>query len=325
MPILLRDLKWRGSAVMADSDATTNIGGALDMTKKPQFADLSGSVQVVSDSAADTAVLCTITYLDAGGTLLSESKTVNGLTPVTFSATIERLMKAVLSGSGATGNIALELQTADRSGTVTSGDADSVTLDGGASAANQAYRQYVLRILSGPASGTIREIIDYNGTSKKALVGQAMAAPASGTSTYRVSRGMYFDLTPTGVVEIRRLAFNAAADVPGGTNREYYDKIFVRNMHATLTGTVAKVGEAGDTTGVMTFGLAAAKNDTGDNGPNNRQIAPAGVTFDNADKNIPGTTLEAGSAIGVWTKYALPAGAAAVKGTWSPKVQLTTT
>jgi len=76
-----------------------------------------------------------------------------------------------------------------------------------------------------------------------------------------------------------------------------------------LTLTAAQVIEQADPSGKVAFGLPATKNDTGGNGTgNNRQVIPSSITFDSTTKNVPGTTLEAASAIGLWLELSLAAG-----------------
>lgn len=96
-----------------------------------------------------------------------------------------------------------------------------------------------------------------------------------------------------------------------------YEKVFFRNSHATLTLNSAKVTLTGDPAGKIRIGLASAKNDNGQ--VTNRKTAPAGVTFvdDNVALDVPGNTLEAGSAIGVWVNQTLNAGDAPVRSTYT--------
>jgi len=119
---------------------------------------------------------------------------------------------------------------------------------------------------------------------------------------------------------VRRICYGAAADVPGGSARNVYDKIFYKNCHATLSLNAATIAETADPSGLLTFALEAALGGTTTNGGgNNRFVAPAGLTFDSTTKNVANSQiLTAGSAQAVWVKLALAAGAAGSNTTWAP-------
>lgn len=325
MSILIRDLKLYGSASMPDDDTPVDIGGAIDTSKKPAFSDVNGTVQAVSDSAADTTQTLTITYRDSTGTIQTEAQTLTGKTPVMYAATMERLLKGVLSVAAASGNVALEAQSAERSNTAQGGDADSVTLDSGANGSDDYYNGMIIRLTAGPASGDVREIVDYEGTAKKAWVSAALSGtPTSGTD-FRIAKGFFFDLTPATVTEVRRLFYDAAADPPGGSDFKYYDKVFAKNVHGSLTLNAAMVKESADPSTLVAFGVAAAKDDTGGNGGgNNRKVAPGAITFNSSDKAVPTGSLAAGETIGVWLELTLDAGAAAQKTTYTLRLTGTT-
>jgi len=153
------------------------------------------------------------------------------------------------------------------------------------------------------------------------------------TTTFDVFKGMFFDKTPNEILNIVRVDYDSSADVApisGGSDRDYYVKIFFEHTDASASGlsaTSCVVREAADPTGLITFGLDAAINASTDNGAFNRQVAPGGITFDNSDKNVPGgtPTLAPGDRIGVWVKLHRTAGAAAIKTTWTPQFRFQTT
>jgi len=122
------------------------------------------------------------------------------------------------------------------------------------------------------------------------------------------------------VLEIRRPFYDAAADASGGSTRTYYDKIFFKNNHGTLTLTSAVIIEQADPQTVVAFMLPATLDDTGDNGASNRQTAPAG-TFDSANKNVANSqNLTAGAAQGCWLELTLTAGLGAQNTTVTMRV-----
>lgn len=108
MSIIASELIAYGSASMPDDDTPQNIGGAIDTSIRIAFTDLTvaGLVEVVSSNAGDTTQTVTVYGRNAAGELISEVKTLNGTTPVDFTSTFERLLKAVINASH-TGTVTL--------------------------------------------------------------------------------------------------------------------------------------------------------------------------------------------------------------------------
>jgi len=150
MSIAQSDIILYGSAVMPDDGVPTEIGGAIDITRKMTFVDLStpGGIELVSSSASDITQTVTVTFRDTAGILASEVKTVSGLTPVAYVATVDRLLKALKSAT-TVGDLAIMASTAERTGTAQGGAADSITLDAGASAVDDFFTGMVIRLTSG--------------------------------------------------------------------------------------------------------------------------------------------------------------------------------
>lgn len=163
-----------------------------------------------------------------------------------------------------------------------------------------------------------------------------VSAAHSGTITVRKATG---DTTivaiETGVLTIRRPFYNVSADVSGGSTRDFYEKVFVKNNNGTnaLLGATFKDG-GGDTNNYITFAVEDAVDDTGTS--TNRRTSPAvgdigAAGFSAADKTLQSQTdagtadLAAGSAVGIWLKMSLPAGAAAGKDTYTLTVEGSTT
>ena len=97
MAVVDIDIVFHGAAVMPDSDTPTQIGGAIDATRKVVFTDISpdGPVEVVSDGA-DTRTM-TLHYVKDDGTITSEAKTLNGTTAVIFTDTIKTILKVLIT------------------------------------------------------------------------------------------------------------------------------------------------------------------------------------------------------------------------------------
>lgn len=185
------------------------------------------------------------------------------------------------------------------------------------------------------SAGTIvSDILSLNGTAVivgvvafERIMKIVVSAAHTGTvtvsdSTGGGSMGNTIVAIETGVLTIRVPFYNVAADATGGSSRDFYEKVFLKNNHGTLSLLTAMIKENADPTGNITFDLEDAVND-------NNSIAsrlntpPTGMqgTFTSADKTVPGTDLAAGSAIGVWLKLTLAAGSAATKSTWTMRAE----
>lgn len=110
MPILSSELKKYGALSRPEDDASAS-GGGIDASCVLDVTQLAANDQLraVSDNAADTMNL-TITGRDATGAIVTETKALNGTTPVTFATTFERFLKATLSAAPA-GNVTIERNT----------------------------------------------------------------------------------------------------------------------------------------------------------------------------------------------------------------------
>ena len=117
----------------------------------------------------------------------------------------------------------------------------------------------------------------------------------------------------SGVLQVRRPFYGAAAEPAAGAQRKYYEKVFFRNNHATLSLTNAQILEQLDASGLVAFDLESTLGGTDTNGGgNNRQVAPGGYTFNSAAKNVANAQNHTAlAAQGVWLELTLAAGAAA--------------
>lgn len=133
-----------------------------------------------------------------------------------------------------------------------------------------------------------------------------------------VGGSTWFIMEP-GITKVRVPFYNASSDVAGGSTKDYYEKIFVKNTNGTLALTDATISEFADPSTFVTFGIAGALNDTGTAA--NRRTAPAGVTFSSTSKSVSGGNLLENSAQGVWLNLTLPAGASASKTSYTLRTQ----
>lgn len=344
MSVLESDLYFYGSANMPDGDGTTT-GGALDTTKLIFFNDISpaGTIDYVSSSASDTAAIITISGRDSTGVIQTEAKTLNGTTPVTGSQSFERLLKGVVSGTTAVGDIAaishtavISAHTAQAGSAASGATAASITLQAGDGASVSVGQ--IIRITNNSPAGVnnqLRRIIRISGD--VVYVNRAWGTVPSSATTYSVYEGMLFDLSPNQVTQIRRPFYNAAADVPGGSNRTYYEKIFAVNNNTSTALTVVVISKQVDpSSGTLQFALTNSLNDTGTVA--NRQTAPvSGITsFSSGSspqtinvpspQNLPsGAAPNAAGAQGMWLSLALTAGLAAAKTSFDIRVTGQTT
>lgn len=236
MPITNADIVAYASANMPEDLNASNIGGAIDTTTKVVFTDIdvTGTVEMLSSAAGDTTQNVTIYYRDATGEVKSESKQLNGTGVVSFTGSVERIMKIVVDAA--------------HTGTI-----------------------------------TVRK-----------------ASDAGDLATLE-----------SGVLAVRRLFYNIAAAPAGGAERKFYEKIFMKNNHGTLTLVTAEIYEDTDPVSIA-FAVESSLDGSDTNGAsNNRMVAPDGYTFDSADKSVAnGGNHSAGAAQGIWLEYTVPAGTA---------------
>jgi len=165
------------------------------------------------------------------------------------------------------------------------------------------------------------EVLTTN-TYERLLRAEASATHASNTITIKQGAGGSTLATiPPNERGVTAMFINSASE---STAVDRYEKVFFKNNHATLTLQSAQVTLTADPAAKIFIGLATAKNDSGSVA--NRKTAPAGITFvdDNVAVNVPGNTLEAGSAIGVWVRQSLAANDAPVRSTFTLQISGTT-
>jgi hypothetical protein len=326
MSVILSDVFFCGSANMPDVDGSTT-GGAINTAISTSFADLAstGTVNYYSSSGSDTAAIITVTGRDAAGVLQTEAKTLTGTTAVVGSQSFERLMKAVASGTAAVGDIAALSTATVVTGTAQAGAAASssapatITLASGAGA-SVALGQ-VVRIVNNLPSGVnfqLRRIIAITGD--VISVNRDWGTVPTSATTYEVRTGMLLAILPVQITQVRRLFYNVAADVAGGSSRVYYEKVFAGNSNASLALTTASIIKQVDpSAGTLDFALETTLGGSGSAA--NRQTLPTGISSFSSGAapqtiSVQGTgNLAAASASpqGIWLRLTLAAGTAAAK------------
>jgi hypothetical protein len=368
MSVLPSDIVVYGSANMPEADGAIN-GGPVDFSRRVAFYDIApaGNLDVISSSASDTATKITFYGRDATGVIQNQTLSLNGQTWVTGSQSLERLLYSALSGATANG------PAANPGGTAAIGDValaahscvlptGSVTSDATARSAQSGSANHtgttpalfklqagdgasvssgqVVWIRSGTGANQLRQIVATAGYGTDVVaVSRDWGTIPDNTTTYKILQGMLFEISPNPVTAITRLFSNTAADGPAGTQRTYYEKVFVvnNNTGTALTGTQIEV--ASETPSLpsgaqLDLALSTVLNDTGTTA--NRQVAassgigsfisqPAFVSVP-GPANLPsGAAPNTSGAQGVWLRLTLPAGTAAYKGWADLRTQGATT
>jgi hypothetical protein len=197
----------------------------------------------------------------------------------------------------------------------------------------------IVRTTGGAGAQQIRQIVAVSGYGTDVVaVNRDWGTVPDATTTYNVSQGMLFEISPNQVKFITRCFATAAADVPGGSGRSFYEKLFVVNNNTATALTSAQVEVLSETPSLpsgalLDLALSTSLNDT--NTSTNRQTAPAaGVgsfVVQPALVNVPGPgNLPSGAAPnnagaqGIWLRLTLQAGTAAYKGSADLRTQGTT-
>lgn len=102
MSVVNTDIVIYGSANMQENDSASPQGGAIDLTTRVIFTDISAldNIEILSSNVAD-AMNITITGRRAGGAVISETIAVNGTSVVTTTNSFLRILKIVLASPAA--------------------------------------------------------------------------------------------------------------------------------------------------------------------------------------------------------------------------------
>jgi len=306
MSVLPSDIVIYGAAFMPETDGSTT-GGSVDFTRRVAFYDISpaGSVDVISSSSSDTATKIAYSGRDPTGAIQNQTLTLAGQSWVTGSQPLERLLYAALSGASANGPVA------DPGGPPAVGDvalaAHSCVLPSGSattdtnvrtaqtgSANHSGTTPALLKLQSGDGaavsvgqiiwtktgtgSNQLRQIIATAGYGTDVVVvNRDWTTVPDNTTTYKILQGMLFEISPNPVTAVIRMFSTSTADVPAGSQRTYYEKVFVVNNNTATALTGAQIEAANQTptlpsAALLDLALTTALNDTGTIA--NRQTAP---------------------------------------------------
>lgn len=104
MPIVAADLVAYASLNMPDDDVSTS-GGAIDENTRVDFTQLAADddIEAVSDNAGDTTQNVTVEARAPDGSVVSETKQLNGTTAVIFSVmgVVERILSVSMDADAA--------------------------------------------------------------------------------------------------------------------------------------------------------------------------------------------------------------------------------
>lgn len=368
MSVLPSDIVAYGSANMPEADGST-VGGGPDLTRRIAFYDVSpaGTCDVISSSASDTATKITVYGRDATGAIQSYTQTLNGQSWVTGSQSFERLLYAAISnatgngpvanpgGTLAVGDVALAAHACVLPPSSITTDSTSHTCQAG-SANHSGVTPALIKLQSGDgASVAIGQLIWTKGGTGPNQIRQIIAVSGYGTdvvavnrdwgtvpdntTTYKIVQGMLFEISPNAVTAVIRCFSTAAADVPSGSTRTFYEKVFIVNNNTTTALTGAQIEIASETPSLpsgaaLDISLCTSLDDT--NTTTNRQAAPASgagsfivqpslVSVPGSGNLPPGAAPNTAGAQGVWLRLTLNAGTVAYKGSADLRAQGTTT
>lgn len=192
---------------------------------------------------------------------------------------------------------------------------------------------FTIRALD-PSGNTVIQTATLNGTTPVVFstlgtierVEEAfLSVPAVGNVTVQRSvGGAVVAVIPAGERGFRRI-FRRAYSHPDNA-KDYYEKIFVRNIHTYYTIANVSIEEDTDPTGFLTFALSASIDDEAFS--TSRLDPPADDdlqdpdTFDASLKMIPGdgSNLDPETSCGIWLKMSVPAAEPVFKDTYTLEI-----
>jgi len=166
MSVVSGDIVVYGSANMPEADGTTS-GGAIDSSVKIIFTDISATdeVEILSDAGGDTTQTVTVYGRDAGGSIVSETETLTGTTPV---ATFERILKITCS-STSHGTITIRKE---------SDDVTIATMENGIDAVRRPFYNASAEAASGSAKVFYEKVFVQNDHASLSLLSATITASA---------------------------------------------------------------------------------------------------------------------------------------------------
>jgi hypothetical protein len=211
----------------------------------------------------------------------------------------------------------------------------------------------IIRTTSNTGANQIRMIVATAGYGSDVVaVNRDWSTVPDATTVYNVSQGMLFETgftssgisygDPNPVTSVLRCFSTAAADVPTGSARYFFEKVFVANNNAATALTGAQIEIASETPtlpsgALLDAALCAGLNDSNTasarqqassfvpSGSGSFSTQPAFISVPAPGNLPPGSAPNAAGAQGVWLRLTLPAGTAAYKGSTDLRAQGSTT
>lgn len=194
------------------------------------------------------------------------------------------------------------------------GDAMNVTIDG-----RNAAGEFITETKA--LNGTSAVLFD---ATFERILNISIASGPAGTVTVAEGTGGAVRHTFAPGEQVAAILFQQAASDPS-SGKTRYEKTFWKNQHGSLSLTTAEVTLITDAAGLYEIAVSDSIDDT--ESVTDREDAPSGETFvdDDVAASVPGGSLAAGEAIGVWVKQILGAGEAAAKTTLETQLSGNTT
>lgn len=155
------------------------------------------------------------------------------------------------------------LRTLDASsiigGTAGAGASNSITLDGTASATNEIYDSNLIVITGGTGAGQSRVIVEYNGSTRVAIVNQTWDVTPDNTSTYEIIADHQSDIIEHGLAQAGSATTITLATTASSVN-DIYNGTTIYISTSTGTGQVRLITDYVGSTKVATVSPAWVVN-----------------------------------------------------------------
>lgn len=146
-------------------------------------------------------------------------------------------------------------------GTATAGSSNSITLQGTASATDDIYDENLIVITEGTGAGQTRVIVEYNGTTKVAIVNRVWQTNPDATSVYEILAGAQADIVQHGLAQgggVNTITLSSAAS----TTDDIYIGSHIYISTSTGTGQTRLITDYVGATKVATVSPAWVTNPT---------------------------------------------------------------
>jgi len=182
-----------------------------------------------------------------------------------LAALVDAVWDEVLSGAthnvaGSAGRRLRQLGAASiTGGTAQAGTSNSITLAAGESSTDEIYDNNLIVIVGGTGAGQSRVIVEYNGTSKVATVGQVWEVTPDNTSEYEILADHQSDIVHHGLAQAGGATSITLATTASATD-DVYNGSLVYLSTSTGAGQARLITDYDGTTKVATVSPAWATN-----------------------------------------------------------------